>query len=363
MDFYLTLFGMTTIVSFMEFFNIKLKTKKYIFIGISIIYIFISGLRWNNPDWIVYYPFFMENNTLDDFWYGNIPVDKGFGLINFVVKSFTDEYTILLFALAILIISIKVNFIIKFATFPLISLLYWFGTYIGDIFFIRQTLAICITLIAFRFILKKNFILFVLFTLLASTMQISVISFLLAYFIFYRKIKIRYLVLGLIFSILIGRMVDTSILLTLNTFFNILPDSERLLEKASLYYEVGSMSDGPIVILTYLRRLIFIPIELWAISRIEKFDKNYRGYLNLIIFGYMLYFLFENMSPVIASRISSVYYIYEIITIPTIFVVIKSLKIRIGVFCVLSIYLLIKYLYAINMYYDIYIPYINILFN
>ncbi|WP_444314052.1 EpsG family protein [Megamonas funiformis] len=363
MEFYLTLFGLTTIVSFMEFFNIKLKTKKYIFIGISIIYIFISGLRWNNPDWIVYYPFFMENNTLDDFWYGNIPVDKGFGLINFVVKSFTDEYTILLFALAILIISIKVNFIIKFATFPLISLLYWFGTYIGDIFFIRQTLAICITLIAFRFILKKNFILFVLFTLLAATIQISAISFLLAYFIFYRKIKVRYLVLGLIFSILIGRMMDISILLTLNNFFNVLPDSERLLEKIDFYYESGSVSDGPIIILTYIRRIIFIPIELWAISRIEKFDKNYRGYLNLIIFGYILYFLFDNMSPIIATRISSVYYIYEIITIPMIFIVFKSLKIRIGIFCLLLIYLLIKYLYAINMYYDIYVPYINVLFN
>lgn len=363
MEFYLTLFGLTTIISFMEFFNIDLKTKKYILIGVSIIYIFISGLRWNNPDWIVYYPFFMENITLDDFLYGNIPIDKGFGLINFIVKIFTDDYTILLFILAILIISIKVNFIIKFATFPLISLLYWFGTYIGDIFFIRQTLAICITLIAFRFILKKNVILFVVFTILAATIQISVISFLLAYFIFYRKIKVRYLVLGLVFSILIGRMMDTSILLTLNSFFNVLPDSERLLEKIDFYYDVGNVTDGPIIILTYIRRLIFIPIELWAISRIEKFDKNYRGYLNLIIFGYIIYFLFDNMSPVIATRISSAYYIYEIITVPMIFMVFKSLKVKIGIFCVLSIYLLIKYLYAINVYYDVYVPYVNILFN
>lgn len=363
MEFYLTLFGLTTIISFMEFFNIDLKTKKYILIGVSIIYIFISGLRWNNPDWIVYYPFFMENITLDDFLYGNIPIDKGFGLINFIVKIFTDDYTILLFILAILIISIKVNFIIKFATFPLISLLYWFGTYIGDIFFIRQTLAICITLIAFRFILKKNVILFVVFTILAATIQISVISFLLAYFIFYRKIKVRYLVLGLVFSILIGRMMDTSMLLTLNSFFNVLPDSERLLEKIDFYYDVGNVTDGPIIILTYIRRLIFIPIELWAISRIEKFDKNYRGYLNLIIFGYIIYFLFDNMSPVIATRISSAYYIYEIITVPMIFMVFKSLKVKIGIFCVLSIYLLIKYLYAINVYYDVYVPYVNILFN
>lgn len=363
MEFYLTLFGLTTIVSFIEFFNIKLKIKKYILIGISIIYIFISGLRWNNPDWIVYYPFFIGNNTLDDFWYGNIPIDKGFGLINFIVKSFTDEYTILLFVLALLIVSIKVNFIIKFATFPLLSLLYWFGTYMGDIFFIRQTLAICITLIAFRFILKKNIALFVLFTLLAATIQVSVISFILAYFIFYKKIKIRYLILGLIVSIIIGRMIDIGLLLKLNEFFYVLPDSDRLLEKVDFYYEAGYRSDGPIVILTYIRRIIFIPIELWALSKIEKVNMYYRGYLNLIIFGYMIYFLFENMSPIIATRISSAYYIYEIITIPMLFMIFKSLKIKISMFLILVLYLLIKYLYAINMYYDVYVPYINILFR
>lgn len=362
MLFYLSLFGITSLASFLELCNIRKNIKLYIAIFLSIVYILISGLRWNNPDWIIYYPFFMENYTLDDFWTGPIPIDKGFGLINFLVKSFTDEYTILLFILAVIIIGIKVNFIIKFAMFPLISLLFWFGTYIGDIFFIRQTLAISITLIAFRYILKKQFIYFAFWVAVASTIQISVLPFIFAYFIFHRKIKIRYLILGIMVSIIIGRMLDVSYLLNLSSVLNILPDAERLNEKLDLYMNIGN-DDGGFLVFGYLRRLLFLPIELWAISRLDKIDKNYRGYINLIIFGYMLYFLFGNMSPTIASRISTPFYFYEVITIPLLIYFGKSLRIKMVMFFVLTMYVLLKYIYAINLYPDSYIPYVNILFS
>ena len=161
MLFYLTLFGITSIGSFFELCNINKKKKLFIAIFLMIIYIIISGLRWNNTDWIVYYPFFMNNYTLDDFWDEREAIDKGFGFINFIVKSFTDEYSILLFILAIIIIGLKINFILKFAMFPLLSILFWFGTYMGDIFFVRQALAISITLIAFRYIVKKQFLYFI----------------------------------------------------------------------------------------------------------------------------------------------------------------------------------------------------------
>lgn len=147
----------------------------------------------------------MENESLDDFWYGYIPIDKEFGLINFVVKSIIDSYTALLCILAIIILGIKINFIATFATFPLLSLLYWFSTYLSDIYFVRQALAVSITLISFRFIVKRQLIYFLICVFLAATIQISTISFVLAYYIYHRNIKIKYLVLGIIVSIIVGR--------------------------------------------------------------------------------------------------------------------------------------------------------------
>ena len=362
MLFYLTLFGITSIGSFFELCNINKKKKLFIAIFLMIIYIIISGLRWNNTDWIVYYPFFMNNYTLDDFWDEREAIDKGFGFINFIVKSFTDEYSILLFILAIIIIGLKINFILKFAMFPLLSILFWFGTYMGDIFFVRQALAISITLIAFRYIVKKQFLYFIFWTLIASTIQISVLPFILAYFIFHLKIKIKYLILGIITSIIIGRVLDTSFLLNIAGILNIMPDADRLNDKLDLYINIGT-DDGDFLLLGYIRRMLFLPIELWAIRKLEKIDNKYRGCINIIVVGYMLYFLLGNVSPTIAGRISTAFYFYEVITIPAIFLLVKKINIRLILFFILLSYSLIKYIYAINLYPDAYIPYVNILFS
>lgn len=361
MLFYLTLFGITGISSFFELCNINYNKKIFIIIFLMIIYIIISGLRWNNPDWIVYYPFFMNNYSLDGFWYGNIPIDKGFGLINFIVKFFTDEYSILLFILAIIIIGLKINFILNFSMFPLLSILFWFGTYMGDIFFVRQALAISITLIAFKYIVKKKFLYFIFWTVIASTIQISVLPFIFAYFIFHLKIKIRYLILGIFMSIIVGRLLDTSFLLNIAGILNIMPDADRLNEKLDLYMNIGT-DDGDFLLVGYIRRMLFLPIELWAVTKLEKIDNRYRGCINLIVIGYIIYFLLGNVSPTIASRISTAFYFYEIITIPAIFLLLKNINIKLIFFFILLIYSLIKYIYIINLYPDIYIPYTNILF-
>lgn len=363
MGFYILLFGLTLIITFLEFFNIK--REKYIIYLLSIIYILISGLRWNNVDWDIYYIFFMNNYSLDDFWYNSMPIDKGFGLINFIVKSFTDNYSVLLFILAVVIITIKVRFILKFSMIPLLSILYWYGVYLGDIFFIRQSLAVAITLLACRFIIKKQLVWFLFFSFIAMTIQISTISFILAYFIFHKKIKMKYWILGLIGAIFIGRFLDNSLLIQINGIVNVIPiDSERLANKVYSYMYIHDYSnENANAILGYIRRLVFVPLEMWAVLKMDKINNNYRGFVNLVIFGYILYFIFGNVGQVFAVRLNSAYVIYEIITIPSIFVLIKSLKLKIILFLILAGYLFYRYIYFIDMNSNGYIPYVNILLN
>lgn len=360
MFFYISIFFITMLLSSVELFNIKRKYKKYIIILLSIIYIIISGFRWNGVDWMVYYPFFNENYSLNDFWSSN--VDKGFGLINFIIKNFTDNYSILLLILAIVIITIKVNFIIKFSMLPLFSVLYWYGSDLGDIFFIRQTLAVAITLIACRFIIKKRLIFFLLFCFIAMTVQISTISFILAYFIFHKKIKIKFMIIGIVISFIIGKFIDNSLLINLTSLAFI--DTDRLFNKAEAYVYIHDYTrENSVMLLGYIRRILFLPLEIWALSKMEKINSNYRGFLNLIIFGYIVYFLFGNMGQVFAARFSSAYTIYEIITIPSIFILIKSWKKRLLLFLVLSGYLLFRYIFFINLNYEDFIPYVNVIFS
>lgn len=361
MNFYIGLYIITWIISFFEFFNLKRKNKIILLIFIGCIYIFLGGFRWNGNDWYVYYDFFTRNYTLDDFW--NAPIDKGFGLINYLVKSIFDEYTLLLILLAIVIIVVKLWFIKKYAIFPLISLLYWYATYFGDIYFIRQDLAASIALISIYFIIKRNLKVFILLIGIASTIQISSIFFLPAYWIFNKQIKIKYICWGLIISIILGRLIDVSILGSLQNYIFI--DQERIASKVDLYvydYDMNDIEALPLF-LGYCRRLLFIPIELWMINRMEKIDKNYRGFVNLIIFGNMLYFLLANMGSTFAVRANYFYVMCEMITIPAIFIFIKKMWVKLIVFFIFSIYLYLKYIFFILNKPEAFIPYINVLFN
>lgn len=59
MAFYITLFILTTIGSFFEFFTLSEFHKKIIFYALILLFIFISAIRYTNPDWDVYYPLFV----------------------------------------------------------------------------------------------------------------------------------------------------------------------------------------------------------------------------------------------------------------------------------------------------------------
>ena len=359
MEFYITLFIIVAVAASFDFSNISTNKKNIIFILILTMCIIISSIRWNNPDWDVYYPFFMKNNDLDDFLYGDIPIDKGFGLINFCIKFLFDDFTALLSVLALVIISIKGWFIKKYSYFPLVSLLLWFGVYIGDMFFNRQTLAISITMISFYFIVHKRVIPFVICVIIAASVQVSVIAFLLAYPIYHWKISRLYMVLGIGLSIVVGMYLDNSYLIEIAGLVNLIDvDTQRLLTKIDTYIQESRDSN---YILVYARRLIFIPLELYVLSKMEKINEYFRGSVNLIVFGYMIYFLLINVSNTFATRISSPFYIYEMMVLPNIIYYFKNINMRVIGFIVLVIYAYVKYIYALNLYPECYIPYVNIL--
>lgn len=360
MAFYITLFILTTIGSFFEFFSLSEFHKKIIFYALILLFIFISAIRYTNPDWDVYYPLFVNHNDFTDFTTDN-QVDYGYAVVNFLIKCISDDFSVLLGTLAVVIIGIVALFIRRFSPYPLISLLYWFGTYKGEIFFNRQSLAIALTLVAFRFIVTRRPIPFVLLTLLAASMQVSTIVFLLAYPIYHLRLQPLHLVMALCSAAVVGTLFDPSLLLSIGVLLNVISiDQERLATKIALYYDTGT-SDGEHMVWGMLRRVLFIPLELWAVKKMSLLNAYYRGMINLIVFGYSLYFLLRNVSPTIATRISSPFYYYEIIAIPALFMLCRSVYTRMALFAVVAVYSLVKYYYALMLYESTFIPFVNII--
>lgn len=360
MEFYLYLFSLVSLGSVFHFFRLEDRIKKTIFLSFIALFIFISSIRWCNTDWEMYYNFFTSCSTIDEFTSWGI--DPGYGVLNFLVKQIYDSYSFFYFVIAVILIGIKARFILAYSAVPLLSLLVWFGIYVGDIFFVRQTLAVTLTLVSFYFITKKKKIPFVLTTLLAATQQISVIAFLVAYPIYHMRLKQVHLFLMLVASLIIGRLLTPDTLLWLGTVLGVFSADgmERIATKVLLYS--SSDGDSSFIIFGYIRRLIFIPFELYFMNKMVRFDSRYRGYTRLIIFGYSLYFLLSGMSSTLAMRISVAFYIYEIITIPELILMFKGLYSKLVAYVVLFAYALVKYVYIVHVYEDSYIPFKSILF-
>ena len=127
---YLVVITIMSIFVFLEIFNKDILEKyKYVFTFICFaLLVFQDGFRWETgTDWDPYYYFF-ENLTLSitpedsDF-------DIGYVLFSYLIRVFTDNYTVFLTILAVCFYSAFFYFIFKSSGYPFTSLLiFYMGT-------------------------------------------------------------------------------------------------------------------------------------------------------------------------------------------------------------------------------------------
>ena len=147
----------------------KSSLKKYIqyllFIW-CIILIFIAGLRVDTADYKAYVNLFnwtpdiidiIMNNQWDFFI--STREEKGYLLLNSLVKLFTDESSFLFLIVATISISLYYKCIKAYAIYPLISLLIYFSFIycVKELAQIRQGIAIAIFLYSLRYLIDNNF--------------------------------------------------------------------------------------------------------------------------------------------------------------------------------------------------------------
>lgn len=365
---YSILFGFIFIISFLEITNLKRNNRILLLVIFSMILIFVSGIRWKTgTDWGLYYNFFQDNNTLNDF-IGNASdpqgIELGYGIINLIIKNIFIEYNIFLILIAFFIISIKLRWMLKYTMFPATAVFINFSTYFGDVFFIRQILAIAITIIAFDFIIKKEKYKYLFIVLIASTIHTSALFFIPAYWVYHSKVSIRLIVLFLIVSILLD--ITKINIYILNIFLeNFSSDMGKIFQKIHAYYLLGQSGEnfGQAVdnslrmFLALVRRLFFIPIYIYTLKTLSLKNLYYRGCFNLVIFGHVVFFIMSMISIDFAGRLSMYYYIYEILLISTLLAWKNSIKYRLSILFLIMLYCLMKYGYLIYSLNEYYLPY------
>lgn len=365
MDVYIALFFIVYIMSFFEVFFCNKSHKIYLAIIILFISAFFGGLRHEiGTDWEQYYFYFYNNDALDEFMAS--PYEYGYVILNYILKFMVGKYNVLLVIMIGLICSLKLKTIYKYACFPLVVMFLNFSFYIGDFFAVRQSIALAIVVYSIRYIIEHDFKKFFIVIGVACLFHKTAIVFFPAYWIFHFKISTRS-VLSIAFCMALMTFYFSQI-----NLFSLLEniDIDNAYIGKVVFYQYmaeqgesfGTTFDNEEKILnSIIKKTCFLLLFLLMKKKVEKYDVNYNGFLNLSIFSNIL-FLFFLPIPEISLRLVSYYNYFEIFLLSDLLFLSNKWVLRVFIIFGLGIIGFLRYFYGIYQFYDLFIPYKNILF-
>jgi len=157
------------------------------------------------PNYYSYFKFgYFEDGEADD------NVNVGFWLLNVIVKCIISNFIFFSFLTSFIIIKIYSWFILKYSINAYLSLvLFVFLAYFSCFFLLRQYLAVPFTLIAFYYLLQRNQIKFLLWTIIATSFHTSALIILPMYYVYSLPINKRNIIVLFISSIILAALLHT----------------------------------------------------------------------------------------------------------------------------------------------------------
>lgn len=365
---YFTIFFLLFIAGFLDLSDIPSIFRNVVFWLFIFVLIVLGAIRWRTgTDWFSYLIFFTRSNTYTEFTSGAF--EYGYGLIAYISKSISTDYSLFLAIFAFLTISIK-GYALKqsrYGEYFLISLLIFYCYYIGDIFPIRQSLALSITLFSGKYILEKKLVPFLICVFIATLIHNSSIVFLIAYPIAFVNLKTSTAFFVLISSAIIGY-----VLVSLNSFEwltkipGLTGDAQ---DKLEVYSQIaaqggdttgGSNVDPKVSFITGLIRkiVVLVPLVYFRKQLAEKYE-HFNVFFNLIVFGAVFYFILGSLVQVL-KRGASYFDFFEVLVIPMFIFLGETKWQRIIIYIIVAFYGLAKLYMVLNYYWDLFIPFYTI---
>ena len=191
------------VVSIQGLLCLKNNNKVFLFITFFELFV-ISGFRaWHiGNDTIRYIHVFIANVFSFDLSHSHM--EKGYLLLNKTLSFFTDNPQAILVITSFCILSGVFYFINKYSKFIFLSTLLFIILYFSTTLnIIRQCMALALILFSLNFVIKRQFIQFLLCCLLAITFHTSSIIAILLYFIYPLNIKMKNIITILVMAIII----------------------------------------------------------------------------------------------------------------------------------------------------------------
>ncbi|TXI98519.1 MAG: EpsG family protein [Neisseriales bacterium] len=339
--------------------NINFLLEKNVYIVYSLIVLIFLGmsfLRWERgTDWDSYYIVFLSSaNALPREY------EIGFGYLNYFTRNITDSFTVFLFINGLILYLSKYQVVYKFSIFPIVSLWVYFSTGFGDIFFVRQNVAVAITFIALFFVIKRRPIYFTLTVVCAAFIHISALAFLISYKIYYLKLSKKSQITLCFLTLILLLIVS----LLQNELFNLFARANiLLLAKFATYFnssvDQASGAGSPMFILIkgLLNRVLMLLLIRFIAKWIPNYDNDMRGFINIYVIGIIFFALTALFSPSL-GRIGYYFFSVEGILIANLFSVKYTPQNKTILFLIVLVYLFVRFYGVLyGEYSELYLPY------
>lgn len=358
---YLVLYFVFLGASFLDVFNVKYDEKRFVCFSLCLLLICIGSLRWQTgTDWDSYWFFFTD---IEEYVFGKYEsinkIETGYTYLNYFVHSISENYSLMLFVNVLIAVGLKGYFMSQYKSVALIALFFFYCYYIGDITVVRQFVALGIILLSVTYIEDRKFFPAFAIILLATSIHFSAIIFILAYWVFHIKgSRMSYSVV-LILSFIIGFLNLPG--LFFEKILSIIPSGGFVLSKLSSYSEEGIESTSGNVYLAFIigaaKRLVVIPLFIWRLPYVSKqILASYRGFLNLVYLGNIIYFVFILSIPIM-QRFSVYFYFFECLLWGLFIMSFKDVYMRVMLMGFAALYGGLRLYLVIHQYFEEYIPY------
>lgn len=190
------LFSFLLIVSLI-FVNGNRKTQLSVVLFFSFVVFVLTGTRWEyGGDWDNYYLYFNESAK---FKLDELVFEPGYSILSFCVKNIFDSFVVLQFCMAGIIFYTINKSIKALSLVPILSYMVFFAMENGGLNYVRTTVATCIIIYSYTYVVKGELRHFLITVLLAMSIHFSAFVAFPLYWAYHNKVSYKkYIIIGLV---------------------------------------------------------------------------------------------------------------------------------------------------------------------
>lgn len=356
---YVVLFLLLAGLSVLDLTAVPVVYKRLTFVTSVLLLIAVSSIRWETgPDWDAYANFF---ERIDYFVYeADINFfEPGFTLLNLAAVRLGVSYALFMAVMAAVTIGLKAIVFDRQPGISFILMFLYYCYYLADIAFVRQFTAVSIVLFGLSFVQQRRLWPFLACVAIATSIHVSAILFVLAYWIYPMRLVDRtlYVVLAVGFLIGLAGVSGWAIDLVVRTVGVDAVVAEKLLQYDESGLETSHANPYLSYALGILKRAFILPLLIVGQRYVDKgIEPVYRGMVNLLVFGNLIYFMFILAVPVV-TRLALPFLYMEIFLLSYLLVSVESFKIRVLFFLALAAFGVFRLYLFMAPYMDMYVPF------